>query len=255
MDAVDRNSPMPLWAQVLDDLRTRLSAGEFGDRFPTDKELTEHYGVSRHTAREAVRHLRAEGVVERERGRGTFVRTSVFEQPLGSIYSLFRSIEAEGTEQRSRVRALDERTDLDAATRLGLPADTRLVHLERVRLADREPLALDRVWLPGDLGRPLLDADFTRTALYDELAARVGVRPVEGHERIRPVIPPPEERRLLGLSSRQAAFEIERTTRHADGPLEFRRTVVRGDRYSFVASWSAGGSVEPRLAPDAPAAD
>ena len=48
--------------------------------------------------------------------------------------------------------------------------------MERLRLAGGEPLALDTVWLPGDLGAPLLEADFTHAALYDELAARTGVR-------------------------------------------------------------------------------
>jgi GntR family transcriptional regulator len=50
-------SAPPLWAAVLDDLRTRLARGEFAERFPTDRELTAHYGISRHTAREAVRRL------------------------------------------------------------------------------------------------------------------------------------------------------------------------------------------------------
>lgn len=103
MRTLDRSSPLPLWAQLLADLRARLDAGELTDEFPTDLELTTEYGVSRHTAREAVRRLQAEGVVTRERGRGTFVRSPTFEQPTGAIYSLFRSIEARGLEQRSTV--------------------------------------------------------------------------------------------------------------------------------------------------------
>src|SRR5215467_10126686 len=50
---LDRNSPLPLWAQVLGDLRTRLARGEFTGRFPGDEELRAQYGVSRHTVREA----------------------------------------------------------------------------------------------------------------------------------------------------------------------------------------------------------
>jgi len=44
---VDRDSALPLWAQVLGDLRRRLASGEFGDRVPGDDELTAQYGVSR----------------------------------------------------------------------------------------------------------------------------------------------------------------------------------------------------------------
>ncbi|HTQ92614.1 MAG TPA: GntR family transcriptional regulator, partial [Streptosporangiaceae bacterium] len=64
---VDRDSALPLWAQVLGDLRRRLARGEFRLRFPGDNELTEHYGVSRHTVREAVRRLQDEGVLVRGR--------------------------------------------------------------------------------------------------------------------------------------------------------------------------------------------
>ena len=119
--SIDRKSPMPLWAQVLDDLRRRLTAGEFAESFPADRELIATYGVSRHTAREAVRRLQAEGLLERERGRGTTVRAPAIEQRTGVLYSLFRSIEDQGFEQRSKVLALDRRKDPAAAHHLGLP--------------------------------------------------------------------------------------------------------------------------------------
>ena len=75
---MDRASPMPLWAQVLSDLSDRLGAGEFDERFPTDQELVEAYGVSRQTVREAVRRLADDGLLARERGRGTRVRAVEF---------------------------------------------------------------------------------------------------------------------------------------------------------------------------------
>ena len=72
MATLDRNSPMPLWAQLEAELRRRVEAGEFDEGFfPTDLELTEAYDVSRHTVREAVRHLNKTGLLKRERGRGT----------------------------------------------------------------------------------------------------------------------------------------------------------------------------------------
>lgn len=71
-----------------------------------------------------------------------------------------------------------------------MEASTPLFRLERLRLAGEEPLALDTVWLPADIGAPLLEADFTHTALYDELAARAGVRLDGGREHIRGVVPP-----------------------------------------------------------------
>src|SRR4249919_2271635 len=161
---LDRDSALPLWAQVLGDLRRRLARGEFRLRFPGDNELTEHYGVSRHTVREAVRRLQNEGVVERGRGRGTFVRDGAIEQPLGALYSLFRSVEEQGFVQRSVVRYLELRQDEEAAKVLGRAPDESLVYLERLRLADGVPIVLDCSWLPAALAGPLLGVDFTRTA-------------------------------------------------------------------------------------------
>lgn len=238
---------MPLWAQVLADLRARLEAGEFTDEFPTDLELTAEYGVSRHTAREAVRRLQAEGVVSRERGRGTFVRSPSFEQPTGAIYSLFRAIEAEGLEQRSEVLDLSLVVDVEVAERLGLPADAELVRIERLRSADGHPLAHDTAWLPAELARPLLEVDFGHTALYDELADRCGVRPTAGTEWIATELPGEVDRSLLGVAARQPVFRIRRRVLAGDRPIEWRETVIRGDRYTFVAQWSPTGAYETVL--------
>lgn len=238
---------MPLWAQVLADLRRRLDSGEFAEGFPTDVELTQHYDVSRHTAREAVRRLQDEGVVNRERGRGTFIATPTIEQATGAIYSLFRSIEARGLEQRSEVVELAEVTDADAADHLDLPADAPLVRLERLRLAEGAVLAHDTAWLPASLARPLLDVDFGHTALYDELQSRCGVRPTAGTEWISTELPGTEERQLLGVAAKQPVFRIRRSSRSGDQLIEWRETVVRGDRYTFVAQWSPAGSYETVL--------
>jgi GntR family transcriptional regulator len=239
---VDRSSPMPLWAQLEAQLRQRLEAGEFHVRFPTDTELVDEYEVSRHTVREAIRHLNRTGILRRERGRGTVVNRTEFEQPLGALYSLFQSIESSGVEQRSVVLALREGTDRTAAEHLGLAPDAPLVFLERIRCADGEPLAIDRTWLPASIGAPLLDSNFEHTALYDEMERLCGVRPNAGWERIAPLVPSPAEREMLHLQRGQAAFFIERLSTAGDQRVEWRTTTVRGDRYRFVSRFEAGSA-------------
>lgn len=249
MNPIDRSSPLPLWAQVLGDLRERLHSGEITDDFPTDNELIAHYNVSRHTAREAVKRLQAEGVVSRERGRGTFVIGPKVEQATGAIYSLFRSIESTGLEQRSIVLDLSTGTDAVAAERLGLRSNAKLVRLERLRLVEAHALAHDTAWLPASLATPLLEVDFTHTALYDELARLCSVQPVAGTEWITTELPPKRERDLLEIGAKQPVFRIRRLSRTHAGPIEWRETIVRGDRYSFVATWSPSTTYETTLAP------
>ncbi len=237
---LDRDSPMPLWAQLEAALKKRLDSGEFDDRFPTDNELVNDYEVSRHTVREAIRHLNKSGILRRERGRGTVINRSEFEQPLGALYSLYRSIEASGATPRSQV--LDLREDLNpvVAEQLGLAADTPLLFLERIRCADDEPLALDRAWVPMGIAKPLLKSNFENTALYDELEKKCGVRPDAGWERISPVLPTPDERKSLTMRRGEAAFSLERLGTADGTPIEWRTTLIRGDRYRFVSHFAHG---------------
>ena len=247
--ALDRSDPLPLWAQMAADLRRRIGEGAFTERFPTEAELGDQYDVSRHTVREALRRLREEGVVVSERGRGSHLASSRFEQPLGAMYSLFEAIESQDIEQRSEVRRLERTRDPGVAEQLGLEVDAELIVVERLRLAGGEPLALDTAWLPASVAAPLLDADLTRTALYAELARSCGVRVDAGRERIAPVVPTDAECELLGLAPGSAAFRVRRQASAGDRTVEVRETLVRGDRYCFVASWSAASAYELDLRP------
>lgn len=243
--SLDRSSPLPLWAQLENDLRRRLDQGEFEERFPTDNELVTEYEVSRHTVREAIRHLNRTGILRRERGRGTVVNRAEFEQPLGALYSLFNSVESSGVEQRSDVLENAEVTDPAVAERLGLVDHAPLVHIARLRYAGGEPLALDRAWLPYEIAAPLLAIDFERTALYDELERCCGVRPDAGWERIAPLLPGPTDRQRLRMRRGEAAFFLERFSSCGGTPLEWRTTTIRGDRYRFLSTFEVG--VAPSL--------
>lgn len=233
----------PLWQQVLDDLERRIASGDIVDRFPTDRELTEHYGVSRHTVREAVRRLRARGLVDRHRGRGSFLNDARLAQPLGGLYSLFQAVEDRGLEQRSEVIALERSRDTDAAARLGLPPRAQLVHLQRIRFAGDEPLALDSVWLPVDLGQHLLEVDFRRTALYDELRDRAGTTLSAVDETLEPLLPDADLRALLQLDEDEALLRVRRLGWAGDRAVETRVTLIRGQRFLYTSSWRADDQV------------
>jgi GntR family transcriptional regulator len=247
-EALSRSGSTPLWAQLEADLRQRLHTGDFDERFPTDHELMEQYGVSRHTVRHAVSKLGADGLLQRRRGVGSAVDRQRFEQSLGSLYSLFRVVEASGATQRSYVLALTSTTDAEAAAHLGLEADADLVHLARIRYADDDPLAIDRLWLPHSIAEALLTVDFTHTALYDELELATGRRPSSGWERITPIMPSPDDRQRLGIDSDQAVFCLQRLACIDSRPVEWRITTIRGDRFSFVADWTSGQSSSLQLA-------
>lgn len=244
---LDRASTVPVWRQLERDLRARLESGGFAASFPGELELAEQYAVSRHTVREALRQLRADGTITSGRGRRPKIAATVIAQPTGVAYSLFSSVEAAGLSQISVVRVKDIRADGVIATRLGLEESTPLFHLERLRLAGDEPLALDRVWLPAAIAEPLLATDFRRTSLYDELLALTGIPITGGEETVRATVPTAAERDVLKLGAPAAVFAVERTATSSGVPVEWRHTLIRADRFwltNQLVGRPAPGSLE-----------
>ena len=235
---LDRSSSIPLWAQLVDDCERRLQAGEFATSFPGEHELCREYDVSRYTVREALRRLRERGVLDSGRGRSTRVRSDRIEQSLGALYSLFREVEARGMVQRSSVLAREVVLAPTVARRLELGDDEPLLHLARVRYADDEPLAVDRAWLPMALAAPLLEVDFSHSGLYDQLEARTGVRLTGGRETITAVVPSHDDATLLALPDDVGVMRIERIATVDDRLVEWRSTVLRGDRFAVSSEWS-----------------
>lgn len=234
----DRTSPLPLWAQVYDDLRRRIDADEFPDIFPGEIALTEQYEVSRHTIREALRVLRDEGIVRSERGRASTVETATFSQNLGTLYSLFRTIDERGVTQHSVVKRQAETTNPSVAERLGLRSNAKLVVIERVRIADGEPLAYDTAWLPSKLTHDLLHSDVAQQGLYDALANDCGIVVDAGQESITAHLAPTHIAKILRLPTGVAVHYIERTAFSNSTPIEYRETYIRGDRFSLEAQWN-----------------
>lgn len=237
MSVLDKASPIPLWAQLAEILRTRLNQGDILSRFPTEEELVSQYGISRHTVREALRSLQQQGLLERHQGKGTFAVHPRFEQPLKGFYSLAFTLADKGIEESSIVRVLDRRECGAAGWALELSASSGCIYIERLRFAGDDPIALDRSWLPEPAATPLLNADLTSGSLYDHLSRECGVVLNGGMERIWPVVPDHHDAELLKLPSGDAAFFLERIAKSDGMVIEFRHSLVRGDRYQFVVEW------------------
>jgi GntR family transcriptional regulator len=235
----DRSRPLPLWAQVCDDLRRRIAAGEFESGFPGELSLVDQYEVSRHTIREALRVLRGEGLVRSERGRSSRVEPTVA-QNLGSLYSLFHTLTEQGFTQRSVVRRQAVTSNATVAQRLSVQPDADLVVIERLRFADDTALALDTAWLPASLALPLIDVDFTHQGLYETLAKVCAIHVDSGREHIAAVPSPAHIAALLGLSPHSPTYHIERLTCAGDRAVEWRETFIRGDRFNLEVDWSRG---------------
>lgn len=230
-----RTGNAPLWVQVLGDLEARIASEEFAAGFPTNRELTEQYAVSRHTVRRALEALRDRGVLVS--GSGMLTRTpdrAEIARNESGAHRLLEAVNATGLSQRNVVHKLKSGRDRVAARRLGLAPAAPIVHLERLCLAGDEPFALDQAYLPRDLAGPLLDADLGMTPLDVEYTERCGVRIDGTAETIRTAVATDRERRLLDIDGSVALFVVERTATSMGRLVEWRRTLVRGDLFALA---------------------
>lgn len=236
--AAIRVSGRPLWRSVHDDLLRRLEQGDFAESFPGEMALAAEYRISRSTVRAALDPLRRRGLVTADRGRRPVVVSIGEEHRFGPVYSLFAAVEAAGMDQRSEVTNAEIRVDPRVAALLELPSDAELVHIERRRFADEEIIAVDRVWLPADLASGILGVDLTHTALYQELTQRCGITLDSGKETLHAVTTDAVQSGELSCLVGTAAFFIERLGCSKGRPVEWRESLIRGDRFTVTTSFS-----------------
>jgi GntR family transcriptional regulator len=216
-----------------------LLAGEFIRHFPGEEDLVAAYGVSRGTVRQALARLSEEGLIQRMRGRGTFAIDPDHLDHIFGVGSLAITLRSLGVAESSVVRSQELRPAGPVGETLGVAPGESVVYVERLRLGDGEPLALDRSWLPVSVASGLMEADLTSGSLYAALARHCGVMVTGGSEHVRPAAGSPEERALLGLPADQALFVMERSALAGTDTVEHRQTLLRGDRYELFATWGA----------------
>lgn len=229
----------PLYLQLVERLAGAIACGRLrdGQALPPERVLSEQLEISRTTVRKALDELIARGLVTSRHGSGNFVCARL-EQPLARLSSFSEDMLARDRRpgftwiERGRHAPSPEET-----IALGLAAGEAVARFVRVRLADDEPLAIERASIPA---RHLPDPATVQGSLYAALAER-GLRPVRALQHLRAAAASEGDARLLGIEPGSPVMATMRYGYLADGrPVEFTRSIYRGDRYDFVAEMRAG---------------
>ena len=225
-------------------LAADLRAGSPGDaaHLPSERELCARFGVSRVTVRRALRELEAEGLIAAAAGRGWFVRIQRFEEPENELLSFTAIAGTRGLGATARVLAARTReASLDEAESLGVAPGAPLVGLDRLRLLDGVPLAINRSLVPASRVPGLLERDWTTASLYEAMD-EAGCAPVRADYVVRADAADADEARLLGLQPGGPVLRAEQLSYDAAGrPVQLCRLTYRGDRYRFHASLARRG--------------
>ncbi|HSK34995.1 MAG TPA: GntR family transcriptional regulator [Propionicimonas sp.] len=229
---VDRNSPVPLYHQVAEQLASAIHSGMLrpGDTFEAEIALAHRLDMSRPTVRRSIAELVTQGLLVRRRGVGTTVAHEAVHRR-GELTSLYEDLREGGRHPSTKVLRLTYGDpDLRASRALQLEPHTPLVYIERVRYVDDFPIALMKNWLPPTFA-DLSAAELQARGLYELLRSR-GAVPSVAHQTIgsRPAVG--EERRLLQLGPGDAVLTMVRQAFDPNGsPLEFGDHCYRSDRY------------------------
>lgn len=236
--AIDRSSPVPYYVQIKEALRENIDHGLWsrGDQIPGEPELCERFGVSRTVVRQALKELTYEGLLVREKGKGTFVAEPKISESLVQRLTGFYQDMVERGHRPETVVMRQELVPVSAkvATFLLLEPGTPVIHIDRLRSVDGTPIVLVSTYLPHNLCAGLLDADLSDQSLYEFVEKECGLTLAYGRRTIGAVPASEYEAKLLKVDKGAPLILLDSVSYLADGsPVEYYRALHRGDRSQF----------------------
>ncbi|MGH2507551.1 MAG: GntR family transcriptional regulator [Ktedonobacteraceae bacterium] len=237
MNSIVRKSPLPRYYQLKEIMREKINSNEWkpGDLIPSERELGEQYGISRMTARQAITELVNEGLFFREQGKGTFVSRHKITQQLIRLTGFTEDIKARGQRPGSKIiSAKMTPTDETVAEHLHIKPGQLVFQLQRLRLADEEPLAIEVSHLYFNGCEKLMEEDLEQNSLYRLLESKYKLPLMEADQQLEAGLIGPEEALLLKIPVGSAALFVRRTTySERDQPIEYVKSIYCGNKYIF----------------------
>lgn len=239
MNSLSSDERLPLYQRLRDQLAEQIASNRWqpGAAIPTESALAAEYGLSIGTVRKAIDQLVSESLLERQQGRGTFVRRPQFQS---SLFRFFRFQDADGARQVPESRILSNealQAPADVAHALALEPGAQVIRLLRLRLINAQPLLVEEIWLPHEAFAAILDHDLNAHGplLYPVYESLCGQVIAAADETLTAEAVSEVHARLLRVDAGSPVVVIERVARNYAGqPLEWRRSWghARHFRYS-----------------------
>ena len=236
---VDRDAASPVHVQIASWINDLVNRGllQPGDRLPSERDLAESLGISRMTLRQSLAELERRGVLSRTGGRsgGSFIEQPRLDLDLTALAGFTDLVRQAHQKAGAKVLvATTEPATRDVAGPLHLVVGDHVHRIDRLRTANRVPVALERSWLPAREFPGLLDLRLAGS-LYRLLDKHFARGPVTADEYLSPMIADGETARTLAVEPGAPLMLLERTARDADSrPVEYARDIYRGDRLRLL---------------------
>lgn len=234
---IEHDSIIPLYHQLKEIMKEKIEAGEWvpGDKIPSENELRTQFDVSRNTAQKAIEDLVQDGRLRRIQGKGTFVSKPKFEQSLSGFYSFSRVMKNKGMNPQDEILSINEKlAKPSVAKKLQIDEDDPVIELRRLRCANDEPIILETSHMPKAMVPVLSAEQLEDTSLYDYLQEAFDVIVTSAKESFEPVLVRDYESDYLQVARGSPALLLDRIAYSPkEQPVEFCRSIVRGDRCRF----------------------
>jgi GntR family transcriptional regulator len=235
---IDRDSFVPFYYQLRQILEAAIAAQGVvpGDALPSEAGLCQRFGVSRTVVRQALSDLERDGLIERFKGRGSFVaEPKVPGRLVQELRSLHEDVAARGQTLDTLVLRFEtEPASPFVARMLDLEPQEEIVLLERLRIVDGEPFEVSTTHLPHSLCAPILELDMSERSLYQALEHDLGLKLSRGRRSVEATQANAQIARHLGLQEGAPVLLLKGTTfLDDDRPLEYFTSLHRGDRSRF----------------------
>lgn len=244
---IDRRSPLPLYYQLKEVISATIRQDrlEPGTRLRGDHELCSDYGLSRTVVRQALSELESEGLIERVKGRGTFVAAPKTPEGLvQSLTGLYEDVAARGEHLRSDVLRLEViPADDRVAAELELSPRSPVIELERVRHVGSKTWVYTVTHLPYAIAPGLINEDLREKSLYEVLEKNYGVTLDHGRRSVEATLATAHVAGLLGIAIGGPVLLLRSVSADIHNkPVESFIAYHRGDSSRFDVTLSRVGS-------------
>jgi len=237
-ESINFESHIPYYIQLMDILQEKVKHAEWnpGDQIPGEQDLCENYQVSRTVVRQALQELEYEGVITRQRGKGTFVTSpKISEGLVQKLTGFYQDMVERGLKPGSKVLNQNVSPSSEKVARfLNIKPGEKVIDIQRLRYINGEPIQLVTTYIPYEICPALESVDLTNRSLYEYLEKECGIFIAKGHRYIESVLANDHEAGLLGIERGAPLLMLDSVSFSENGqPIEYYHALHRGDRSRF----------------------
>lgn len=237
-EKINFESPIPYYLQLINILKEKVQSEVWkpGDQIPGEQDLCELYGVSRTVVRQALLELELEGVINRRKGKGTFISLPKINEGLvQKLTGFYQDMVERGLKPVTRVLHQNVVPADDKVARfLDISPGDQVVDILRLRFINDEPIQMVTTYIPFDMCPALASVDLTNRSLYEFLETECGIFIAKGQRYIEAVLANETEANLLGIERGAPLLMLDSISFSAgDRPIEYYHALHRGDRSRF----------------------